>query len=419
MVQSLNILQMPSTELFEYLNSEAEANPVITFDSIDFAEHNRRNARRSYANYASPNSAEFAGDSENFHGDSLHLQLSMLNAPPEVEKLGYYLIGLLDENGYLNLEDVERISESGDVSQDRLRTAIGLLQSLEPAGVGAFSLRDSLLLQLERNGLKGSDAWKITKFHLELLGKNQLPQIARLMGTPLRRIVDALQIIRELNPKPLIQEKASSDIEYITPDILILRAEKSFVVELNQLSPDCVSVEPTYLNLYRETDNEKVRKYLSETIRKAQWIREAVRQRCETLMDCAAELLRKQRAFFEYGPDSLKPYSRREMAEQLGRSESTISRAFKDKYIECDWGMFPADYFFPKGSSDGSELTKNSIETGIQDIIDNEDSLKPLSDTSIAAELERQGINLSRRTVAKYRKEMGIPPSSQRKKFSV
>lgn len=418
MVQSLNILQMPSTELFEYLMSEAEANPVITFDSIELAERKRRDARRSYTNYEKPEEEDYPNERGNASGVSLHLQMSMLNAHPEVEKLGNYLISLLDENGYLSREDVDRIAAYPNISESQLQTAVKLVQSLEPAGVGAFSLQESLLLQLERKNLNGSDAWKITKYHLELLGKNQLPRIARAMATPLQRIVDACQIIRELNPRPLMQEKAITDIEYITPDILILRAKMGFVVELNQLSPDSVSVESTYTDLLRNTDNEKVRKYLSDSIRKAQWLRECVRQRCETLMDCAAELLRQQRAFFEYGPDSLKPYSRREMAEQLDRSESTISRAFKDKYIECDWGMFSADYFFPKQSTnDGSEIAKSSIEIGIQSIVDNEDSQKPLSDTDIAEKLEKQGINLSRRTVAKYRSEMGIPPSSRRKTF--
>ena len=419
MVQSLNILQMPSTELYEYLIDEIESNPVITFDSIDVSERKRRNARHRYANSENSGVAERYTDDESTSPIlSLRLQMSMKNAPSEVERLGFYLISMLDENGYLNHDDVYRIAAATHVSQVNLQKAIELLQSLEPAGVGAFTVQECILLQLERRGLEGSDAWKIAKICLEMLGKNQLPQISRRLGMPLGRVIGGCELIRSLNPKPLMQEATISDIEYITPDILILKAGKGFVVELNQLAPDSITVDDTYTKLYRDTDSESVRKYLNENIKKAQWLRESVRQRCETLMDCATELLKKQRAFFEYGPDSLKPYSRREMAEQLGRSESTISRAFKDKYIECDWGMFPADYFFPKQTgADQSEVTRPVVELGIQSIIDSEDRQHPLSDAAILEALEKQGISVSRRTVAKYRDEMGIPPATRRKNY--
>lgn len=421
MVQSLKILQMPSTELYEYLIDESEENPVIAFDNIDYAERKRRNARHRYANYENSGAAERLADDEVTSPEvSLRLQMSMLHASPDVERFGHYLIGMLDENGYLNREDVDQIIDAAGVSTDDLQTAIKLLRSLEPAGVGAFTLQDCILLQLERKGLEGGDAWNIANGYLELLGKNQLPQIARRSGIPLGRVVDACRLIRELNPKPLMQEAVVSDIEYLTPDIIILKAGKGFVVELNQLAPDSISVDGTYKKLLLETDSESVREYLCENIKKAQWLRESVRQRCETLMDCASELLKKQRAFFEYGPDSLKPYSRREMAEQLDRSESTISRAFKDKYIECDWGMFPSDFFFPKQTaSDSPEVTKSIIASGIQGIIGMEDRQRPLSDASIAVALERQGICLSRRTVAKYRDEMGIPSAARRKNFKI
>ena len=154
-------------------------------------------------------------------------------------------------------------------------------------------------------------------------------------------------------------------------------------------------------------------------MKKAQWLRESIRQRCDTLMACATELLKQQRSFFEEGPDWLRPYSRREMAEALGRSESTVSRALKGKYVECEWGMFPADYFFPKPSIDTHPLiTKNTIESSIQMIIGNEDRSAPMSDEAIVEKLGSMGIEVSRRTVAKYRDELGIPASFRRKTFN-
>lgn len=417
MLQSLNILQMPSIELYEYLVKEIEANPVIIFDSLDRAEKTRRSSGSQLAGFDDALMYEWAAD-DNTPIVSLRLQLSMLKPNPASERLCLQLIGMLDENGYLDREDLNVHAEVAAFDQSALNDAIRLLQSLEPAGVGAFSLRECILLQLERKNLMGSDAWVIARDHLELLGKNQLPQISKKSGIPLHRVVNAKELIRTLNPRPLLPESNSSRVEYVTPDIRIRKAGKGFVVELNQIGADNIAIDETYSRIFRETDNEGVRNFLDENLKKAQWLRESLRQRCETLMDCATILLNRQRAFFEYGPEALKPYSRREMAEELGRSESTISRAFKNKYVECDWGMYPAEYFFPKQTAeDQPTVVRTAVENCIQEIIKGEDRQKPMSDEAIVSALAEAGINVSRRTVAKYRDELGIPASSIRKNF--
>lgn len=228
--------------------------------------------------------------------------------------------------------------------------------------------------------------------------------------------MNAQQLIRTLNPKPLMMETTHRSSEYIAPDIRIFKKEKSFAVELNQLSSDSIIIDDTYSKIFRETDNETVRGFLGENMKKAQWLKDSIRQRCETLMACASQLLKSQRDFFEDGPEFLLPYSRKDMAEQVGRSESTISRALKDKYVECDWGMFPTDYFFPKSSVEAHPmLTKNTIENSIMTIIGSEDKLSPMSDEAIVDSLKNKGISVSRRTVAKYRDELGIPASSRRR----
>ena len=418
-IQSLAMLQMPSTELYEYLIKEIESNPVISFDSVDMAERRRRSVK----NYIiSEDDSDFNGavanDDNNSPAVSLRLQLSMLHPSPEIERIGCILINLLDDNGYLSREDIDQLIKSAKLPEDKLDSALELLQSLEPAGIGAFDTRDCILLQLERKGLIGSDAWMVAKDHLELLGKNKLPEIARRSGIPLHRVVNAQQLIRTLNPRPLMQEAASPISEYITPDIRILKTHSGFVVELNQLNADNIIIDDTYSSLFRETDNDTVRSFLGDNMRKAQWLRDSIRQRCETLMDCAAQLLQTQRSFFENGPLFLRPYSRKEMAQQLGRSESTISRALKDKYVECDWGMFTAEYFFPKQTMDQNPtLTKNILEIAIQELIAGENSQNPLSDESIVVRLQKQGMDISRRTVAKYRDQLGIPSSNRRKTF--
>lgn len=419
MLQSLRVLQMPSTELYDYLMKELEENPVITFDSIDYAEKCRRNSHYVTGDNDEAALADVIADDSSSPIVSLRLQFSMLKPPPEVERVGYALIYLLDENGYLYYDDVERLAQASNISLDTLKTALDLLHSLEPAGVGAFNPRECILLQLERKGLKNSDAWKVAQDHLELLGKNQLPQIAKKSGIPLHRVVNAQQLIRTLNPKPLMMEATHRGSGYIAPDIRIFKKDEGFAVELNQLRAESIIIDDTYSKIYRETDNETVRSFLGDNMRRAQWLRDSIRQRCETLMACSAQLLKVQRAFFEDGPDALVPYSRKEMAEQIGRNESTVSRALKDKYVECDWGMFPADYFFPKSSVEAHPLiTKNTIENNIQAIILGEDRQSPLSDEEIVELLRKTGISVSRRTVAKYRDELGIPASSRRRVYS-
>lgn len=417
MMQSLKVLQMPSTELYEYLVKEIEGNPVIAFDSLDIAEKSRRGGKRETDTF-DPAAIPGGVAEDNSPQLSLKLQLAMLKPDSGVELLCRQLIGMLDENGYLDRADLELHAMAGSFSRMELNEATRLLQSLEPAGVGAFSLRECILLQLERKELSGSDAWIIARDHLDLLAKNQLPQIARKSGIPLHRVVNAKALIRTLNPRPLVSEAASRTVEYVTPDMRIFKSGMGFSVELNQLSADNIVIDDTYSRIYNETDNETVRKYLEENLRKARWLRGSLRQRCETLMNCATALLKNQRSFFEYGPPALKPYSRRDMAEELLLSESTISRAFKNKFVECDWGMFAADYFFPKPSSDDqSDITRIDLEILIQEIIDSEDSSKPLSDEQVAEQLSERGVTISRRTVAKYRDELGIPPSSRRKLY--
>lgn len=417
-IQSLRVLQMPSAELYDYLMKELEENPVITFDSIDYAEKCRRNSHYTLSDTDDAELADIIADDNSSPIVSLRIQFSMLRPAPKIERIGYALIYLLDENGYLCYDDVEKLAQASNISLDDLKTAIDLLQMLEPAGVGAFNPRECILLQLERKGLRDSDAWVVAQDYLEMLSKNQLPQIAKKSGIPLHRVVNAQQLIRTLNPKPLMLETTHRNNEFIAPDIRIYKKDGHFSVELNQLSSESINIDDTYSKIYKDTDNETVRTFLGENMKKALWLRESIRQRCDTLMACAAELLKSQRSFFEEGPDWLRPYSRREMAEALGRSESTISRALRGKYVECEWGMFPTDYFFPKPSINTHPLmTKNTIESSIQMIIGNEDRASPMSDEAIVEKLGSMGIEVSRRTVAKYRVELGIPASFRRKTF--
>lgn len=416
MMQSLNVLQMPSAELYEYLVREVEENPVIAFDSIDRAERVRR---LSTAAAGGGDPLEAVADDAALPADSLKLQFSMLRSGRETEKLGFALIDMLSEDGYLSREDYERFVRSSGVPRDQAERALELLRGLEPPGIAAFDLRECILLQLRRRGLENSDAYPVADKCLELLGKNQLPMIAKACSMSLSRVVNAWEIIRSLNPKPLMNIKGRARGEYIIPDIRIFRRDKGYAVELNQLNGDSIAIDEGYVRIMRETESPSVREYLDESIKKANILRDSIRQRCETLMSSASALLSAQRAFFDNGVGYMAPYSRKEMAQQLGVSESTVSRAFSGKYIECDWGLFPADYFFPKPPTGGGDdrLTRDSLQTAIRDIVAREDRLHPVSDEDITVRLRAAGMEVSRRTVAKYRDGLGIPASSRRKLY--
>lgn len=417
MMQSLSVLQMSSVELYDYLIREIEENPVIAFDSIDRAERIRRTTTSAAGDGGDPMDA--IADEAYSPTDSLKLQFSMLRADRETERLGMALIDMLDESGCLSREDFGRFKVSPKVSEEKAENALKLLRGLEPPGVGAFDLRESVLLQLSRRGLEGSDAYVVADSCLELLGKNQLPLIAKKCSMSLSRVVAAWEMIRSLNPKPLSGDAGRSHREYIIPDIRIFHREGGYAVELNQLNGDSIMLDGEYIRIMRETENAAVRAYLDEKIKKANILKESIRQRCETLMLTATALLTAQRAFFDKGVGNLQPYSRKEMAQQLGVSESTVSRAFSGKYIECDWGVFPADYFFPKPPSGGGDaLSRDEVMTAIKEIIAGEDRAAPLSDEDIAERLGSQELEISRRTVAKYRDALGIPSSSKRRVYS-
>lgn len=420
MIQSLHVLQMPSTELYNYITKEIESNPVITFESIDFAERTRRTPKH-HSESQNDNSyiTEQIPDNENLPIISLRIQFSMKRPPQDVERIGYNLINLLDQNGYINNSDIDYLTHRLCVPQDRIDLAIQILQSLEPAGVGARNPQECILLQLDRLGLRNGDAWIIVENYLELLSKNQLPIISRKSGLPMDRIVHAKKLIRTLNPHPLILESKKHNNQYVVPDIRIFRKDKgSFIIELNQLKSESIKIDSTYSQIFKDTESESVRIFLNENMKRATWLKDSLRLRCETLEACSNQLLLDQHDFFEYGPTGLKPYSRKEMANKLEKSESTVSRAFKGKYIECDWGVFPSDYFFPKQTKmNQPSVTRNEILRYINEIISMEDKRKPFSDEALSEELMAKGFNISRRTVAKYRGELDIPFSGRRKVY--
>lgn len=412
MLQSLSMLQMNGESLYAFLLEQAMENPLIEMDHLERAEKKRRSRKRGDGHGSQPEPQLMAPDRI---ADDLKLQFSMLGPAKAEARVGYFLIESLNARGYLPRE---ALSEAALLCRDAsvLRRARSLLHRLEPPGIGAVDLRECLLLQLRHKGLQDGDAWRIVSRHLPLLGRNRLPALARAAGMTLGRVIAAAKQIRNLEPYPL-QGMGDEPVRYVVPDIRIFREEDAFAAKLNQIPPEALEISSAYQGMEPGGD-EELRRYLTEQIGSVKWISRCLRRRWDVLAACAAELIRVQRGFFERGEAALVPYTRREMAAALGLHESTVSRAMKDKQIECDRGIFPTDFFFPQSFAEAESALRQEAAAAIRTILQAEDRNRPLSDQAIAMLLPDYGVRISRRTVAKYREQLGIPDSSLRRSYA-
>ena len=415
-LESLGLLQLGSLELYDYIEKLALENPVIDMDVLEAGEKNRR-AKSAAVGDAPPDISEYVEDRLSDLASQLRLQLTA-DLPRDVYLTACYLIDNLDDSGYL-AEPLEDTVRRLGIEMDLAVAALTAVQRLEPRGIGAKNLRECLLLQLEAKGLRGTAAWDLADLYLEDLAKNHLPAIAKKLGiTPAEVTVAAEILRRECEPRPLASEQRSEE-GYILPDIDIRRGEGGgFVISIMQLESADLTAGDCYVELVRKRSelDEQTREFLTENFSQMKWLRRSLRQRGQTLRQCAEGLVKLQSAFFTYGPRALKPLLQQELARALEINESTVSRAFSGKYISCEWGVFPSGYFFPQPVT-GSEgnIIKSEVCGAISEIIAAENPQNPLSDSAIVAKLQEQGIKVSRRTVALYRDEIGIPASSMRR----
>lgn len=417
MLQSLSILQMDSLNLYAYLLEQTMENPMIDIDFLELAERKRRipKDRLRRDSHSFLDEAAWLAQPESIIND-LKLQFSMGN-PNEIEKrIGYYLIETLTPQGYLPQNILLEAKQCG-VEEATLNEALRLVQQLEPAGVGARDLRECLLLQLEREKPLDCDALLIVSDYLRQLGRNQLPAIAKMTGFSLERVSNAAKRIRKLSPYPL-NGTHPAQTQYIIPDVYVLQEENGLRLRLNLIAPEDIQIVPEYQNLMDRNGKDCVNHYLCDRASQAKWISKCLRQRNETILKCMKTLLSAQHDFFLYGKDSLVPYSRSRMAHTLELNESTIYRALKDKYIACQWGVFPAEYFFPQTMGKQTEgVLRQDVIAAMLALLSEEDPAAPLSDQKIASLLHAKGLTISRRTVTKYREQLEIPSSSLRRSY--
>ncbi len=349
--------------------------------------------------------------------DHLRAQLSMMPLEDALHDAADSIIGNLDENGYLTAT-LEEVAASGEHKLEHVEQALKIVQSLEPAGVGARDVRECLLLQLESRNARGGVAWQIVADHLKLVEKRNPKELARLLGRPLEHIQIALDVIRSLDPRPGLKYSGPG-ARQIEPDVYIFKDGDAYRVELNDDDLPQLRLNPQYRRMLDRTQqtDKTVRNYVKERFASALQLMKNIEQRKQTILRVCEAIVRRQTEFLDRGLDYLRPMMIKEVAQEIGVHPSTVSRAVANKYAHTPQGVFELRYFFsePVQGPSGTLIPLLTLKRMVKKMIEEEDPAHPLTDEQIAARLKAAGIHVTRRTVAKYREDMRIPSTHQRR----
>lgn len=469
--QAIKLLQLGRMEYSEMIERELLENPVLEdgrednqeertgqdaqtestyqsgdpFSSIDEGEDNHSQettgaeirARTESAPEAAPgellsfgySSTRSGSDSERSSIESIvsaregltsHLlwQVRTTDFDAEDQDIFAQIVGNLDRNGYLAMSVQEIANECRKDPAD-VERVVKLVQTLDPPGIAARDLRECLLIQLDQLGMNGTLAWRIVDEHLGELEIRRYEVIAKKEQVTLEAVYQAVKEIQKLEPRPGRPFTEDEPI-YITPDVYVRKVGSEYVITLNEAGMPKIRVNPLYQQLLIDGRNGTGidREYLQERLRSASWLIKSIHQRQQTIYRVTESIVKFQRDFLEHGVASLKPLVLRDVAADVGMHESTVSRVTTNKYVHTPQGVFELKFFFTSGlKSDGGEISSESVKERIREVVAAENPRKPLSDQAIVAMLRAEGIDIARRTVAKYREMMNILSSSRRKKM--
>ncbi len=358
---------------------------------------------------------------ENFVGtttslaDHLDEQLRLSPAEPKVRSAGEEIIGNLDEDGYLRATLEEMVEKTG-LPADAYEKALALVQSFDPPGVAAPDLRECLLIQLRQQEEPDPLAIEILESHFEAFQRCKYAEIARALKRDLDRVQEAVEEIANLEPKPG-RRFAPSDTRYVVPDVYVHKTDDGYAIVLNDDGIPRLRINPYYRSMLVRGQGDEARRYVEDRLRSAIWLIKSVHQRQRTLYRVTDSIVKFQKEFLAHGLPNLRPLSLRDVAEDIGMHESTVSRVTTNKYVQTPQGLFELKFFFHSGiaTGRGDMVSSISVKKMIQDLVAQENPPKPLSDQEITRTLKQRGLSIARRTVAKYREELRILPSHQRK----
>jgi RNA polymerase sigma-54 factor len=350
--------------------------------------------------------------------DHLLWQLSLQTDDPTVREIGEAIIGNLNDDGYL-VASLDELAAMGPWPIEQVESTLTMVQGFDPVGVAARDLQECMMLQLRHLGLAGTPAERIVTDHLKALQNHQIAEISRKLGLSIEDLREHVEVIRHLDPKPGLRFNPTPS-QYVTPDVFVEKIDDEYVVFLNEDGLPQMRISPTYRRLLDKgaaENSDETRAYVKDKFRSALWLIKSVEQRQKTIHKVATSIINFQRDFLDHGIEHLRPLVLRDVANDIGMHESTVSRVVTNKYMHTPQGVFEMKYFFHSGisSSYGDAVSSVTIKNRIKKIIEGEDPKKPLSDSKIVSILQREGLMLARRTIAKYREELKIPTSNQRK----
>ncbi len=363
--------------------------------------------------------------------EKLHEQLALSDLSAEDREIGEFIIGNLDERGYLGCS-IEEISADLDLEDEDVEKVLRLIQTFDPPGIGARDLRESLLIQLALTNVPLADlALEIVRDHMEDLTRRRLTRITRALSISNDLLKDALAVIENLQPYPgsLGNSDYSNlltldmEVSYVTPDLIVEKVGEEWIVSLTDGTLPSLHINASYTDLLKRPKKKKgrdeVKTYVSKKLNDARWLINAIHQRRTTMLKVANYLVRAQMGFFEHGSSHLKPMVLQDVADAVEMHVSTISRVSNGKYMQTPHGVFELKYFFDSrvSTTDGEDVSARSVKDKIARMVADEDKAKPLSDQEIADKLGEDGLKIARRTVAKYRDQLNVPSQRYRKEL--
>jgi RNA polymerase sigma-54 factor len=367
-------------------------------------------------------------ENQSIEGDTLaeHLlwQLRNMSTSDTDFAIGVAIIDAINDDGYLteSIEDIHAgLVDELEIELDEVEAMLHRIQHFDPIGVAARDLKECLLLQLEQfdettEGL--ADARMLIRDHLEQIGSRDYARLLKSTRLSEEKLTELIRFIQSLNPKPGATISPNR-AEYIIPDIYVRKVNGEWRVSLNPEAAPKLRINPLYAGYVKKSGRDKDSSYLRNSLQEARWFLKSLQSRSDTLLRVGKAIVERQRLFLEYGDEGMKPMVLRDIAEELDMHESTISRVTTQKYMHTPRGVFEFKFFFSShvSTADGGECSATAIRAMVKKLIENENPRKPMSDNKISAFLVKEGINVARRTVAKYREAMSIPPSNERKRL--
>ncbi len=436
--QAIKILQLSSVELSEYVNQIVLENPLIDINEEtppvtlekkaplpDWGEYLRGTHDLSVRSLPREVKAEFPLENLITKGTDLHeyllSQLGFMSLSATQNRIARYLIGNLDSSGYL-VVTIKQAAHDLKVSPEKVEEALSIVQGFDPTGVGARSLRECILIQLKQKNINDQELIDIVENHLENIASGRLNRVAQSLSISVSRVQELADIIKSLNPKPGASFGNGSETRYIVPDVIVERMDNEYIIVISDSRIPHLTINNTYkaiLDSKRGAD-DKTRSFVENKLNQALWLLRSIEQRRMTIYQVTSALVDLQRPFFDCGMKYLKPLTLKQLAEQINVHESTVSRATSNKYLQTPHGTFEYKFFFNPGlttTDKGDSACSEIIKRTLQEIIKTEDTAKPYSDQKLADIMQERGVLIARRTVTKYREELGIPNTVYRRRY--